>query len=210
MTASTLPIGVLISGGGTTLRNLIERVARGELNVEIRCVVSSSGKARGLDFARQAGIPAFVVEHREFANVGEFSTAIFEVCRRHQVALVVCGGFLKQLDIPPEFEGRIVNIHPSLIPVCCGHGYYGRRVHEAVLEQGLKISGCTIHFVDNEFDHGPIILQRAVPVLEGDTAERLAARVFEAECEAYPEAIRLFAAGRLRIEDGRTRILDAD
>jgi folate-dependent phosphoribosylglycinamide formyltransferase PurN len=109
-------------------------------------------------------------------------------------------GFLKHVPIPPDFENRVTNIHPALIPAFCGHGFYGRRVHEAVLQYGAKISGCTVHFVDNDYDHGPIILQRTVPVRGDDTPESLAARVFEQECIAYPEAINLIAAGRLRVE----------
>ena len=108
--------------------------------------------------------------------------------------------------IPPEFAGRVMNIHPALIPAFCGKGYYGHHVHEAVLAAGVKLTGCTVHFADNEYDHGPIIVQKAVPVLDDDTPETLAARVFEMECEAYPEAIELFAAGRLVVEGRRVRI----
>ena len=111
----------------------------------------------------------------------------------------VCGGFLKLLKIPPDFEHRVVNIHPSLIPAFCGHGYYGQHVHQAVVDLGVKISGCTVHFVDNQYDHGPIILQRTVPVLDDDTADTLAKRVFAVERHAYPEALNLYAAGRLKV-----------
>ena len=116
------------------------------------------------------------------------------------------GGFLKRVTIPEDFANRVVNIHPALVPAFCGEGFYGHRVHEAVLEYGAKLSGCTVHFADNQYDHGPVILQRAVPVLDDDTPETLAARVFEAECEAYPEAIRLIAAGRVAVEGRRVRI----
>ena len=116
------------------------------------------------------------------------------------------GGWLKLVVIPDDFQNRVMNIHPALIPAFCGKGFYGHRVHEAVLEYGAKISGCTVHFVDNQYDHGPIILQRTVDVLTDDTPDTLAARVFAAECEAYPEALRLFAAGRLRVEDRRVRV----
>jgi phosphoribosylglycinamide formyltransferase-1 len=122
------------------------------------------------------------------------------------VELVVMGGFLKHLLIPTDFSGRVMNIHPSLIPAFCGQGFFGRRVHEAVLEYGARISGCTVHFVDDEYDHGPIIMQRAVPVLDDDSPASLAARVFAHECEAYPEAIQLFAEGRIRVEDRRVSI----
>ena len=116
------------------------------------------------------------------------------------------GGFLKRVTIPEDFTNRVVNIHPALVPAFCGDGFYGHRVHEAVLEYGAKLSGCTVHFADNQYDHGPVIVQRAVPVLDDDTPETLAARVFEAECEAYPEALRLIAAGRVTVEGRRVRI----
>ena len=116
-------------------------------------------------------------------------------------------GFLKRVTIPEDFANRVTNIHPGLIPAFCGHGFYGHHVHEAVLDYGAKLSGCTVHFADNQYDHGPVILQRAVPVLDDDTAETLAARVFEAECEAYPEAIQLIAQGRVRVEGRKVRIL---
>ena len=115
------------------------------------------------------------------------------------------GGFLKHVLIPDDFMGRVMNIHPSLIPAFCGHGFYGRRVHQAVLDYGVKVSGCTVHFVDNQYDHGPIILQHVVPVLDDDTPEALAARVFVEECSAYPEAIQRFAQGRLQLVGRRVR-----
>jgi len=204
---SLLPIAVLISGGGTTLRNLICKIDAGELNVDIRLVVSSSPTAGGLQFAQAAGVPVSVVRRKEHHSRAAFSEAIFESCRRAGVELVVMGGFLKQVSIPDDYLNRVVNIHPALIPSFCGKGFYGHRVHEAVLEYGAKLTGCTIHFVDNDYDHGPVILQRAVPVMEDDTPELLAARVFEAECEAYPEALRLIAAARVRVEGRRVRVL---
>ena len=201
-----LRIAVLISGGGTTLRNLIEKRAAGKLPVEIVLVIASSPTARGLQFARDADIPSVVVEHKGFASQDAFSHAIFEQCRHAQADLVVMAGFLKRITIPDDFFNRVVNIHPGLVPSFCGDGFYGHRVHEAVLEYGAKLSGCTVHFTDNQYDHGPVILQRAVPVLDNDTPETLAARVFEAECEAYPEALRLIAAGRVTVEGRRVRI----
>jgi len=120
---------------------------------------------------------------------------------------VLLGGFLQLLKVPEDYRGRILNIHPSLIPAFCGKGFHGRHVHEAVLAAGVKVSGCTVHFVDDEYDHGPIVAQRAVSVLEDDTPQSLSERVFAQECELYPEAVRLFAAGRLRIEGRRVRVL---
>lgn len=201
-----LKVVLLISGGGTTLRNLLERISAGRLNVQAVGVVSSSATARGVEIARAAGLPTAIYERRQFTDTGAYSRAIFDWCRQRQTDLIVMGGFLKLLEIPDDFTLRVVNIHPSLIPAFCGHGFYGRHVHEAVLEYGAKVSGCTVHFVDNQFDHGPILLQRTVPVLDDDTPESLARRVFEAECEAYPEALSLIAAGRVRVEGRRVLI----
>lgn len=205
-----LKLAVLISGGGTTLRNLIAKIDAGALPAEISVVVSSNPQARGLEYAAAAGIPAVAAERRTFASTDAFSDAVFAPCRQHQVDLVVMAGFLKLVRIPEDFRGRVVNIHPSLIPAYCGAGFYGLRVHAAVLEAGEKYSGCTVHFVDDHYDHGPIIVQRQVPVLPGDSPESLAMRVFEAECEAYPEAIRLIAAGRVRLEGDRVIIAPSE
>jgi phosphoribosylglycinamide formyltransferase 1 len=197
---------VLISGVGTTLQNLLQKIAAGELPAKIVHVVSSNPAAGGLKFAESAGIATSVIERKDFAAVEEFSAAVFGVCRSVDADLVVMAGYLKLLVIPPDFENRVVNIHPALIPSFCGKGFYGHRVHEAVLEYGAKLSGCTVHFVDNRYDHGPILLQRAVPVLDDDTPDSLAARVFEAECAAYPEALRLIAAGRVQINGRQVRV----
>jgi formyltetrahydrofolate-dependent phosphoribosylglycinamide formyltransferase len=199
-------IAVLISGGGTTLRNLIEKIATGQLPVEIALVISSSPAARGLQFAHEAGIPSAVVERKSFATQDDFSRQIFDRCRLAKADLIAMAGFLKRITIPADFADRVVNIHPALVPAFCGEGFYGHRVHEAVLAYGAKLSGCTVHFADNQYDHGPVIVQRAVPVLDDDTPETLAARIFEAECEAYPQALRLIAAGRVSVEGRRVRI----
>jgi phosphoribosylglycinamide formyltransferase-1 len=188
-----LPIAVLISGGGTTLRNLIEKIRSGSLPVEIRLVISSNSNARGLEFAAAAGIPTLVVQKSKSARAAEFSDAIFAPCRAAGVRYVVMGGFLKHVLIPPDFENRVLNIHPALLPAYGGKGMYGLKVHQAVLAAGEKTSGCTVHFVDNEYDHGPVILQRKVEVRESDTPESLQSRVFAAECEAYPDALRKLA-----------------
>jgi len=199
-------IVVLISGGGTTLRNLIQKIDAKELRVQIPLVISSSPTAGGLRFAEEAGIPTAVIEREAFASQEAFSAAVFDRCRRVQADLVVMAGFLKRLTIPADFKNRVTNIHPALIPAFCGEGFYGHRVHEAVLEYGVKLSGCTVHFADNQYDHGPVILQKAVPVLDDDTPKTLAARVFQAECAAYPEAIQLIAAGRVTVAGRRVRI----
>jgi len=204
---SPLAIAVLISGGGTTLRNLIEKIDAGRLDARIKLVVASSPKAKGLQYAADAGIESVVVRRKDFDTTEAFSAAIFSPCRHAEVDLVVLGGFLKHILVPTDFINRVVNIHPALIPSFCGTGFYGHFVHEAVLQYGAKISGCTIHFVNNEYDNGPIILQRAVPVENDDTPDTLAARVFETECEAYPDALNLIAQGKVRL-DGRRVIVE--
>ena len=201
-------MAVLVSGGGTTLQNLLDRCADGRLPARVVLVIASKADAFALERARMAAIPAFAVERKTSGSLDEFSRRIFEHCRRERADLVCLAGFLQLVHVPDDFLGRVMNIHPALIPAFCGKGYYGHRVHEAVLAYGAKVSGCTVHFVDNEYDHGPIVVQRPVPVLDDDTPESLAKRVFAAECEAYPEAIRLFAEQRLRVEGRRVRILD--
>jgi phosphoribosylglycinamide formyltransferase-1 len=206
VSAKPVPLAVLISGGGTTLLNLIRKIRSGELAAEIRLVISSNPDAGGLRYAEEAKIPWQIVSRRDFASTETFSETIFRSCQQAAVDLIVMGGFLKHVQLPSEWLGRVVNIHPALIPAFCGKGFYGLKVHQAVLEYGCKVSGCTVHFVDNEYDHGPIILQEVVPVRDDDTPESLAARVFERECRAYPEAIRLFGEGRLQLEGRRVAI----
>ncbi len=170
--------------------------------MDIRLVISSSPTAKGLAYAEEIGAETVIVDKKSSSSDDAFCDSVFAPCREQGVELVVMAGFLKHVLIPSDFENRVMNIHPGLIPAFCGRGYFGLRVHSAVLEYGAKISGCTVHFVDDEYDHGPIILQRVTEVREDDTPESLAARVFETECEAYPDAIQLFADGRLRL-DGR-------
>jgi phosphoribosylglycinamide formyltransferase 1 len=193
-----IKLAVLLSGSGTTLQNLLDRIADGRLAAQVVQVVASRPDAFGLVRAQKAGIPTAVVQRRECASVEEFSDRIFAHCRAAGAELVCMAGFLQLIRIPDDFRMRVLNIHPALIPAFSGKGFYGHRVHEAALAAGVKVSGCTVHFADNEYDHGPIVLQRTCPVFDGDTPDTLAARVFEQECEAYPEAIRLFAEGRLR------------
>jgi phosphoribosylglycinamide formyltransferase-1 len=194
-----LRLAVLISAGGTTLQNLIDRLADGRLRAQIVQVVSSAADAFGIERALRAGVPAAVVTRKEAGSREEFSRRVFDLCRQARADLVCMAGFLQLLTIPDDYRNRVMNIHPALLPAFGGKGYYGHHVHEAVLAYGAKVSGCTIHFADNEYDHGPVILQRPVPVLDDDTPDTLAARVFEQECAAYPEAIRLFAEGWLRV-----------
>ena len=199
-------VAVLISGSGRTLQNFIELSRAGRLPIEIVLVVSSRADVAGVERGRKAGIPVEVIARRG-RSLEEFSRAVTVAVDAARVDLVLMAGWLCRWQIPPAYENRVMNIHPALLPKHGGQGFYGHHVHEAVLAAGDAESGCTVHFANNEYDAGPIILQRRVPVLPGDTADALADRVFEQECIAYPEAIRLFAEGRLRVERGRVVIL---
>jgi phosphoribosylglycinamide formyltransferase-1 len=204
----TLPlrVAVLLSGNGLTLQNLHDRAVNGQLPIEIVLVISNKPDAFGLERAKKMNVPACAITRKEAGSLEAFSQRIFDQCRDAKVDLVVLAGFMTLVQVPDDFLGRVMNIHPALIPAFCGKGMYGHHVHEAVIESGVKLTGCTVHFADNQYDHGPIILQRAVPVLDDDTPQTLAARVFAEECIAYPEAIRLFAEKRLRIEGKRVRV----
>lgn len=200
MTNSTFKIAVLISGSGTTLKNLIEKINNHEVDAEIVHVVCSNPAATGIQHCVSANIEFTIVDHKQVAEP-DFSNQIFQICRDQNVDLVVMGGFLRKLTIADDFENRVVNIHPSLIPSFCGKGNYGIRVHQAVIEYGCKISGCTVHFVDNEYDHGPIIAQEPVLVEPNDTPDLLAKRVFAQECVLYPHVVNLFAQGKVAVEN---------
>jgi len=189
-------LGVLLSGSGRTLQNLIDRIQDGSLPARIEVVISSHPNVKGLERAEKKKIPAVTVDYKSFPDPRAFSDAITQQLDRHPVDLVVMAGFIRRYLFPKKYEGRVLNIHPALLPDFGGKGFHGEKVHEAVLKAGAKESGCTVHIADLEYDRGPIVLQKRVPVLPGDTAETLAARVFEAECEAYPEAIRRLAAER--------------
>ena len=190
-------LGVLLSGSGRTLQNLIDRIEDGSLPAKIEVVISSHPDVKGLDRARKANIPAATVNWKSFTEK-TFSEAVTAELDKHPLDLVIMAGFIRRYLFPKKYEGRILNIHPALLPDFGGKGYYGHFVHEAVLKSDAKESGCTVHFVDLQYDHGPTILQKRVPVLPGDTPETLADRVFHAECEAYPEAIRRMAAVEVR------------
>jgi len=204
--ADPLRIVVLLSGGGTTLQNILDRIHNKTLAARVVHVIANKSDAYGLVRATQTGIPTSVVTRKSVPSSESFSERIFDICREARAELVCLAGFMQFLPIPADFEHRVMNIHPSLLPAFGGKGMYGHHVHEAALKSGAKVSGCTVHFADNEYDHGPIIVQRAVPVLADDTPDRLAARVFVQECEAYPDAIRAFAEKRIRIEDRRVHI----
>ena len=200
-------LAVLLSGGGTTLQNILDRIDRGDLPAEVVVVVSSLSNVKGVERARRRDIPTHVVRRKDHATLDGFSDAINAVLDEARAELVCLAGFMVMWRIPPRYEGRVMNIHPALIPSFCGKGMYGHLVHEAVVARGVKVSGCTVHFVTNEYDAGPIIVQKTVPVYFDDTPDEVARRVFETECRAYPEAIRIFAEERLRIDGDRVKIL---
>ena len=201
-----LRLAVLLSGAGTSLENLFERIEAGELAAEVVVVIASKQEAQGLERARRRGVPAFAVPRRSHRDVREFNDAIHALLDRYEPDLVALLGFLSPFETRGRYAGRAINVHPALLPGFCGKGFYGPRVHEAVLEAGVKVTGATVHFVDAGYDTGPIILQEALPVLEDDTPESLAARVQALERRLVPEAIRLFAAGRLVLDGRRVRI----
>lgn len=184
-------IAVLVSGGGRSLENLVRAIAAGELAVEIALVVSNTPKAFALERARQHGLEHVVVDHKLTDGASTFSAAIFREIEARAVELVVLAGFLRKLEVPRAWSGRVLNIHPALLPKFGGKGMYGEHVHRAVLDAREKVSGCTVHYVTDDYDAGPIAVQRRVPVHASDTPEVLAARVFEEEQIALPEAIRL-------------------
>ncbi len=195
-------MAVLLSGSGRTLQNFIDLANAGKLQTEITGVISSNTKAYGLERAKNAGIPTRVINTVETGGIDSFSQKITAQVADWDADLVAMAGFLSFYKIPPEWENKVMNIHPALLPAFGGKGYYGDKVHQAVIDYGCKISGCTVHFANNKYDHGPIILQKPVPVKSSDDVHSLAERVFEAELEIYPKAINLFSERRLEI-DGR-------
>lgn len=191
-----LRLAVLLSGSGRTLENLLEKIEAGTLPAEVAIVVASRGDVRGVRIAERAGLTMRVMPPGG-QEVEPWSESIFRACREARADLVVMAGFLHLVKIPHDFAGRVINIHPSLLPAFGGQGFHGMHVHRAVLERGCTVSGCTVHLVDDEYDHGRVLLQATVPVLPDDSPESLAARVFAAECETLPEAIRRIAGGLL-------------
>ena len=204
--AAPLRIAVLLSGEGTSLENLLDRIDAGDVPGRVVLVLASKSDAGGLERARRRGIAAAAVPRKQFRDSKAFNDALHAELERHEPDLVLLLGFLSPFELRGRYEGRALNVHPALIPAFSGQGFYGQRVHEAVIAAGVKLSGATVHFVDEEYDHGPIVLQRTVPVLDDDTPETLAARVQALERELVPEAVRLFAAGRLEIRGRRVHI----
>jgi phosphoribosylglycinamide formyltransferase 1 len=201
-----LRLGILLSGGGRTMVNLAHGIERGELPAEIVAVVSSRSTVAGVDRARELGLDPHIIRTRDYSDSDEFSRKIVAVMDLAKVDLILQCGWLCFWKLPERYANRVMNIHPALLPAFGGQGMWGHHVHEAVLKAGCKVSGCTVHFVTNEYDAGPIIVQRTCPVLEGDDPDTLAARVFEQECLAYPEAIRFHTQGRLEVRDGIVHI----
>jgi phosphoribosylglycinamide formyltransferase-1 len=200
-------LGVLISGGGTTLINLVECIKQGRLDAEVAVVISSRSAVAGVERAKAAGLDVKIIRTKDYPDIDEFSKCIERELVAAKVDLVVQAGWLCLWKIPKQYDNRVMNIHPALLPSFGGKGMWGHHVHEAVLKAGCKVSGCTIHFCTNQYDNGPIIVQRGCCVKDDDTPDTLAARVFEQECLAYPEAIQLFAEGKLFVEGGRVRVL---
>lgn len=198
-----LNIGVLVSGSGSNLQALMDKIEDGYIDGKIRVVISDRSGAYGIDRAIAASIPALVLD-RKTMNRDDLNTKLYDALKCYDVDLVVLAGYLSILseDIIEGYRNAIINIHPSLIPSFCGPGYYGLKVHKSVIEYGAKVSGCTVHFVDEGTDTGPIILQKAVEVMEDDTPENLQKRILEYEHKLLPEAVRLICLGKVQI-DGR-------
>jgi phosphoribosylglycinamide formyltransferase-1 len=204
-------IAVLVSGGGTNLQAIIDQIESQMLhNVQIKIVISSSHHAYALERAKKHGISAVVVSKKDYPDSQSYDDAMLAALSEEQIELVVLAGFLSLLGpkVLSLFSNRIINIHPSLIPAFCGHGMYGITPHTAALRKGVKVSGATVHFVNEQYDEGPILLQKAVDVLPGDTPQILQERIMR-ECEQIllPEAIQLIADRRVLIEENRTRIV---
>ena len=209
-----LNIAVLVSGGGTNLQALIDAQNSGKITGgRIALVVSSNPSAYALERAKKASIPAEVLRRKEFKTQQDYDNALLGLLKSYEISLVVLAGFLTIIseNVVSHFPNRIMNIHPSLIPSFCGEGFYGLRVHEEVLRRGVKVTGATVHFVNEVCDGGPIILQKAVSVMQGDTPQTLQRRVMEqAEWELLPRAVSLYCEGRLTVKNGCVTIREAE
>ena len=205
-------IAVLVSGGGTNLQALIDAQGRGEIpDGEIAAVISSSPDAFALERAKKAGIPGYVIDRKAFASNQAMTVALTQQLKELDIGLVVLAGFMYILtpELIDAYPNAILNVHPALIPSFCGEGFYGLHVHEAALAYGVKVTGATVHFVSEDCDGGPIVLQQAVPIEEGDTPELLQRRVMEqAEWKILPRAVALFCAGKLRVEGRIVHIIN--
>ena len=210
-----LKVAVMASGGGTNLQQLLDRLPNRDdspAEARVALVVSNRPGIGALERAAGAGVPTEVVDPAAYENSSEFGERLLELYRAHSIELIVLAGYLKMIpaNLISAYRNRIINIHPALLPGFGGKGMYGRRVHEAVLAAGAKISGCSVHFVDEQYDRGAIIAQRAVPVFHTDTPESLAARVLEEEHKLLPEVVELIAAGKVEVIDGLAQVITAD
>jgi phosphoribosylglycinamide formyltransferase-1 len=203
-----LNLAVLCSGGGTNLQALIDAIERGELLAEIKIVISNNSKAFALERARNHNIAALHLSHKQFTTPEEFNQRLLEVLKENQIDMVILAGYMKILSpvIIRAYKNRILNIHPALLPHFGGPGMYGIHVHEAVIKSRVKITGVTVHIVDEDYDHGAIVIQKPVEVKDDDTPETLAERVLKVEHQTYKEAIQLFAEGRVEVKDNRAYI----
>jgi formyltetrahydrofolate-dependent phosphoribosylglycinamide formyltransferase len=206
---TTLKLAIFASGRGSNFQAILEAIAMRRLKAQVVLCVSNRADAGALQIARAAQIPTAVIEEKQFAGVADYANALLAELTKHDANFIALAGFMRKIpvEIVRQFRHRIVNIHPALLPSFGGKGMYGHRVHEAVLAYGCKVTGVTVHFVDEEYDTGPPILQRCVAVLDDDTPETLAARVLEIEHQIYPEALQLFAEDRVRVEGRRVEIL---
>jgi phosphoribosylglycinamide formyltransferase-1 len=207
-----IKIGALVSGGGTNLQAIMDYLDNNkEVQAKVCAVVSNKEGAYALERAKSKGIETAVISKKDYTQKGDFEDALIEYFKSRDIDLIVLAGFMVILDekFINAFENKIINIHPALIPSFCGEGFYGLKVHEAALEKGVKVTGATVHFVSAEADAGPIIMQKAVEIKEDDTPEVLQKRVMEqAEWKIFPEAVRLFSEGRLKVEGNKVRILE--
>jgi phosphoribosylglycinamide formyltransferase-1 len=204
-----LRLAIFASGRGSNFQAILTAMAAQRLKAQVVLCISNRPEAGALQIARAAQIPAAVIEEKHFVNVSDYETALLEQLVKHEANFIALAGFMRKIPsgIVRQFRHRIVNIHPALLPSFGGKGMYGHRVHEAVLAYGCKVSGATVHLVDEEYDTGTPIMQRCVPVLDDDTPETLAARVLEVEHQIYPEALQLFAEERIWVEGRKIKIL---
>jgi phosphoribosylglycinamide formyltransferase-1 len=200
-----LNLVVLASGGGTNLQEIIDNIESGKLDAQIKAVISNNSKSGALERARNHNIPDIHLSHKQFATPEEFDQKLLSVLKEKETDLVVLAGYMKMISpvVIREYKNKIINIHPALLPSFGGKGMYGIHVHEAVLESGVKVTGVTVHTVDEVYDHGPILYQKCVPVLPNDTPESLQQRVLPHEHEAYSKVIQLFAQGKIEIKDNK-------
>lgn len=201
-------IGVLVSGGGTNLQSVMDAITDGRIPAKINVVISDREEAYGLTRAKKQGIPAYFINKKDYKDHQNFNLAMLDILKKHEVDIIVLAGYLSILskDFVEGYKNNIINIHPSLIPAFCGIGYYGKKVHQAVIDYGAKVTGATVHFVDEGADTGAIIMQKAIIVLQDDDAESLAKRVLEVEHELLPKALELLVLDKISIEGRRVII----